>query len=132
MYRIVCKFVPSIRFTPTGGQFAGSWRVVACMPATAPAMAVSKPVMIVRYTPGQEEGMPTGPEGKYLVLSSPSRRQPNSWCSPRKILEEWLAQRRLNRTIADWVRVGVLMPCSDAVLPKFAADVYLPAQEVSP
>jgi hypothetical protein len=28
-----------------------------------------------------------------LVMSSPRRRQPHTWCSPRRILDEWLQWR---------------------------------------
>lgn len=97
MYRIVCKFVPGVRYSTAGRKLSGSWRVVSCMQATSASMAVLKPVLVVRYTPGQEIGMPEGAQQKFLVLSSPSPRKPDSRCNPRTLLAEWLEARALVR-----------------------------------
>lgn len=94
MYRVICRFVSAIRYTPSGGQFNGSWRVVACRDVTNQSAAVLKPVLLI------EVGSPTAVDAqahKLLVLSSCTRKQPNSWCNPRKILAEWLAARRIVR-----------------------------------
>lgn len=86
MYRIVCKFVPGKR-TPTGGAF-GRWSVVACCKASDKSAAVLRPVLCLANL-----------EPKLLVVSSPVPKQPNSWCSPRKILDGWLSHCRTERLL---------------------------------
>lgn len=91
MYRIICRFVPSVRYTPTGGRFSGSWRVVACLPRSDTSMAISKSVLCLSNLVPQ-----------LLVISAVRPAQPNSWCSPRKILDTWLARRRNERQLAGY------------------------------
>lgn len=83
MHRIHCKFVPSIRFTPSGGRFNGSWRVAACYEPTSGYGAELSPVRVSQTEPGQ-----------VLELWAVRPRQRNAWCNPREILAEWLAWRR--------------------------------------
>ena len=82
IYRVICKYLPDANVNAVGRPGRGAWRVVACAETTSASAAVLRPVLcLANLSP------------KLLVVSSPLRRQPNSWCSPRKILAEWLLER---------------------------------------
>ena len=90
-YRVICTYHPDVAVFGKGGALRkGAWRVLACPRATSASAAVSKPVLVLSNL-----------SPRLLVVSSPRRRQPNSWCSPRKILAEWLqARAEVRRSLA--------------------------------
>jgi hypothetical protein len=85
-YRVICQYLPDAAVHAVGRPGRGAWRVVACMRAKSVSLAVSHPVSL---------SLPI------LVMTSHRYRQPNSWCSPRKILAEWQQDHR-RQLAEDW------------------------------
>ena len=94
-YRVICTYRPDVAVFGKGGALKkGAWRVLACFqPMTAPYRN-GLPVQV----------FDAGRDGRMLVVNSLHRRQPNSWCSPRKILAEWLKARAEVRRSLDAFR----------------------------
>ena len=82
-YRVICQYLPDAAVHAVGRPGRGAWRVVACVTATNSSMAVSRPVLYISNL-----------STKLLVVTSHRHRQPNSWCSPRKIVAQWQAEQR--------------------------------------
>ena len=90
-YRAICQYLPDAAVHAVGRPGRGAWRVVACVRATTPSVAVSRPVLAL-----------TNLKPQLLVVTSHRHRQPNSWCSPRKIVAQWQAERQTERVEAGW------------------------------
>lgn len=79
-YRVVCTYHPDI------GTFRGkrgAWRVYHCFQLTDDAR-----VPTVQVIGGIMGSRP------WLCINSIRLRQPNSWCNPRKIFNEWQEAHR--------------------------------------
>ena len=77
-YIVICKYCPDV------GTFRvsrGAWRVVD-------SYAVR---MLAQYR--RVQVFDVGRDGKLLAIASIKPRQRNSWCSPRRILYEWMEAR---------------------------------------
>ena len=89
MFRVICSYEtsPMIRAYKRGRHWVRPhfrrryWRVVACAAVTSASSAVLRPVVVLRPSMLSSK--------RLLVLSSHRYRQPNSMCSPRRILTEW-------------------------------------------
>jgi len=82
-YRVICQYLPDAAVYAVGRPGRGAWRVVACMRATPASAAMSRPILAL-----------TNLKPQLLVVTSHRQRQPNSWCSPRKIVAQWQAEQR--------------------------------------
>ena len=92
-YRVICQYLPDAAVHAVGRPGRGAWRVVACAQATPASAALMRPVLVLQPCAGFPQ--------RLLVVTSHRHRQPNSWCSPRKIINEWLvAQQEIRHEIA--------------------------------
>lgn len=78
-YLVICRFYPEVSvFGKAGALRKGAWRVESCY--RSEPLLVTEPtipfISVVSF--------------KLLRMYSIRPRQVGSWCSPRKILNEWL------------------------------------------
>ena len=83
-YRVICQYLPDAAVYAVGRPGRGAWRIVACFRPRSAPYRDHPPVQI----------FDAGRDGRLLVVNSHRHRQPNSWCSPRKIVAQWQAEQR--------------------------------------